>query len=177
MLIVVILDTNITHDGKLQILLCAPQVESLVERVIVFLLSQVVERELEVGSLFSLHPRTESCKLLWRDGQAVGFYTVKHKGETEGRGVGAAFLGGAVCSFHPVNILQLCLSPAGSPSQSCFLISINGPRCLQRVQRRRSQSKTFLSALFTHTVKQIKAVSVMPLPHLSLKDAVNCKCV
>lgn len=91
--------------------------------------------------------------------------------------VGAAFLGGAVCSFHPVNILQLCLSPAGSPSQSCFLISINGPRCLQRVQRRRSQSKTFLFALFTHTVKQMKAVSVMPLPHLSLKDAVNCKCV
>lgn len=55
-------------------------VESLVDRVIVFLLSQVVERHPEEGSLFSLHPRTESCKLLWRDGQAVGFYTVKHKG-------------------------------------------------------------------------------------------------
>lgn len=79
--------------------------------------------------------------------------------------VGTALLGDAVCSFHTVNILQLCLSPAGSSSQSCFLISINVPRCLQRVQWRRSQSKTFLSALFTHTIKQMKAVSVMPLPH------------
>lgn len=63
--------------------LYVPQVESLVERVIVFLLSQVVERSSEEGPLFSLHPRTESCKLLWRDGQAVGFYTVKHKGRME----------------------------------------------------------------------------------------------
>lgn len=67
-------------DGKL---LYVPQVESVVERVIVFLLSQVVERSSEEEPLFSLHPRTESCKLLWRDGQAVGFYTVKHKGRME----------------------------------------------------------------------------------------------
>ncbi|KAM7003467.1 protein FAM169B [Tautogolabrus adspersus] len=59
---------------------CCPQVESIMERVIVFLLSQVVERSSQEEVLFSLHPRTESCKLLWRDGQAVGFYTVKHKG-------------------------------------------------------------------------------------------------
>ncbi|XP_028441844.1 protein FAM169B isoform X2 [Perca flavescens] len=55
-------------------------VQSLTERVIVFLLSQVVERSSQEKALFSLHPRTESCKLLWRDSQAVGFYTVKHKG-------------------------------------------------------------------------------------------------
>ncbi|XP_031733844.1 protein FAM169B isoform X3 [Anarrhichthys ocellatus] len=55
-------------------------VQSLMERVIVFLLSQVVERSSQEKVLFSLHPRTESCKLLWRDGQAVGFYTIKHKG-------------------------------------------------------------------------------------------------
>ncbi|XP_068579972.1 protein FAM169B isoform X2 [Cebidichthys violaceus] len=55
-------------------------VRSLTERVIVFLLSQVVERSSQEKALFSLHPRTESCKLLWRDGQAVGFYTIKHKG-------------------------------------------------------------------------------------------------
>lgn len=67
-------------DGKL---LYVPQVESVVERVIVFLLSQVVQRSSEEGPLFSLHPRTESCKLLWRDSQAVGFYTVKHKGRME----------------------------------------------------------------------------------------------
>lgn len=50
------------------------------ERVIVFLLSQVVERSSHEELLFSLHPRTESCKLLWSDSQAVGFYTIKHKG-------------------------------------------------------------------------------------------------
>lgn len=59
---------------------CCPQVQSIVERVILFLLSQVVERSAQEKVQFSLHPRTESCKLLWRDGQAVGFYTVKHKG-------------------------------------------------------------------------------------------------
>ncbi|XP_034734508.1 protein FAM169B isoform X2 [Etheostoma cragini] len=53
---------------------------SITERVIVFLLSQVVERSSQEKALFSLHPPTESCKLLWRDSQAVGFYTVKHKG-------------------------------------------------------------------------------------------------
>ncbi|XP_053283094.1 protein FAM169B isoform X2 [Pleuronectes platessa] len=55
-------------------------VQSLMERLVVFLLSQVVERSSQQGALFSLHPRTESCKLLWTDSQAVGFYSVKHKG-------------------------------------------------------------------------------------------------
>ncbi|XP_076589519.1 protein FAM169B [Chaetodon auriga] len=55
-------------------------VQSIMERVLVFLLSQVVERSSEEEVLFSLHPRTESCKLLWRDSQVIGFYTVKHKG-------------------------------------------------------------------------------------------------
>lgn len=53
------------------------------ERVIVFLLSQVVDSLSEEEVLFSQHPRTESCKLLWRDSQVVGFYTVKHKGRME----------------------------------------------------------------------------------------------
>ncbi|XP_027128201.1 protein FAM169B isoform X1 [Larimichthys crocea] len=58
-------------------------VQSIMERVIVFLLSQVVERSTgdeEEEVRFCPHPRTESCKLLWRDNQVVGFYTVKHKG-------------------------------------------------------------------------------------------------
>ena len=59
---------------------CCPQVQSLMERLVVFLLSQVVERSSQEGALFSLHPCTESCKLLWTDSQAVGFYSVKHKG-------------------------------------------------------------------------------------------------
>ncbi|XP_042370827.1 protein FAM169B-like, partial [Plectropomus leopardus] len=59
---------------------CFLQVQSITERVIVFLLSRVVERSSQEEVAFSLHARTESCKLLWRDGQAVGFYTIKHKG-------------------------------------------------------------------------------------------------
>ncbi|XP_041852728.1 protein FAM169B isoform X2 [Melanotaenia boesemani] len=55
-------------------------VQTMMERVIVFLLSQVVERPSSGEVLFSLHPRTESCKVLWMDNQAVGFYSVKHKG-------------------------------------------------------------------------------------------------
>ncbi|XP_067356693.1 protein FAM169B [Channa argus] len=55
-------------------------VQSIMERLIVFLLSQVVERSSQDEVQFSLHPCTESCKLLWRDSQAVGFYTIKHKG-------------------------------------------------------------------------------------------------
>ncbi|XP_036068107.1 protein FAM169B isoform X3 [Oryzias melastigma] len=56
------------------------QVCSIMERVVVFLLSQVVERPLLGEVSFALHPRTESCKVLWRDNQAVGFYSVKPKG-------------------------------------------------------------------------------------------------
>ncbi|GLD65619.1 protein FAM169B-like isoform X1, partial [Lates japonicus] len=55
-------------------------VQSIMERVIVFLLSQVIERSSQEEVMFSLHPCTESCKLLWTENQAVGFYTVKHKG-------------------------------------------------------------------------------------------------
>lgn len=62
------------------------QVQSIVERVIVFLLSRVVDRSLDESVRFSLHPRTESCSLLWRDGQAIGFYTVKNKGVMVGVG-------------------------------------------------------------------------------------------
>lgn len=69
--------------GELSKSACSPQVQSIMERVIVFLLSRVVERSSHEEVVFSLHPRTESCKLLWRDSQAVGFYTVKHKGRME----------------------------------------------------------------------------------------------
>ncbi|XP_018559631.1 protein FAM169B [Lates calcarifer] len=55
-------------------------VQSIMERMIVFMLSQVIERSSQEEMMFSLHPSTESCKLLWTENQAVGFYTVKHKG-------------------------------------------------------------------------------------------------
>ncbi|XP_029986064.1 cell wall protein IFF6-like isoform X3 [Sphaeramia orbicularis] len=55
-------------------------VQSVMERVVVFLLSQVVDRPLQEEVHFYPHPPTETCKLLWREGEAVGFYSVKHKG-------------------------------------------------------------------------------------------------
>lgn len=75
------------------------------ERVIVFLLSQIMERP----SLFSLHPPKESCKVLWKDNQAVGFYTVKHKGGQRRMGV----IGKQDISEHThlqVAIYILCMS-------------------------------------------------------------------
>lgn len=60
------------------------QVESVMERVILFLLSQIVfgmlERSQEEHIYFSTHPVSEYGKIFWQDGEAVGFYTVKKKG-------------------------------------------------------------------------------------------------
>ncbi|KAK0138550.1 Protein FAM169B [Merluccius polli] len=42
--------------------------------------------------LFSPHPRTECGKLLWSEGQAVGFYTFKQKGSLCGRWTGQSYL-------------------------------------------------------------------------------------
>lgn len=54
------------------------------ERVILFLLSQIVfgmlERSQEEQMYFSTHPVSEYGKIFWQDGEAVGFYTVKKKG-------------------------------------------------------------------------------------------------
>ncbi|XP_054632205.1 protein FAM169B-like isoform X1 [Dunckerocampus dactyliophorus] len=66
-------------SGRLK-LRCFLQVRSFTERLILFLLSQVVDGPSRTEALFSPHPRTERAKLLWVDGRAVGFYTVKHKG-------------------------------------------------------------------------------------------------
>ncbi|XP_028305681.1 protein FAM169B isoform X2 [Gouania willdenowi] len=67
-------------------------VESLTERLVVFLLSQVVEQPSEGEALFALHSHTESCKVLWREGQAVGFYSVKPKGSLLNCWSGACYL-------------------------------------------------------------------------------------
>ncbi|KAM3870026.1 protein FAM169B [Diretmus argenteus] len=67
-------------------------VQSVMERVILFLLSQIVDRLPREEALFSPHPRTEFGKLLWRDGEAVGFYTVKKKGILCGGGTSQCYL-------------------------------------------------------------------------------------
>ncbi|XP_046898553.1 uncharacterized protein LOC124482185 [Hypomesus transpacificus] len=56
-------------------------VQSEVERVILFLLSQRVGEKLpEEETVFSPHPRMEMSKIFWLNKEAVGFYTVKQKG-------------------------------------------------------------------------------------------------
>ncbi|XP_058607124.1 protein FAM169B isoform X2 [Onychostoma macrolepis] len=59
-------------------------VESVMERVVLFLLSQVIfgilERSLEEGLYFSAYSLWEHGKILWQNGEAVGFYTIKKKG-------------------------------------------------------------------------------------------------
>ncbi|KAL1256814.1 hypothetical protein QQF64_012359 [Cirrhinus molitorella] len=59
-------------------------VESVMERVVLFLLSQVVfgilERSLEEDLYFSAYSLWEHGKILWQNGEAVGFYTIKKKG-------------------------------------------------------------------------------------------------
>ncbi len=60
------------------------QVESVMERVVLFLLSQVIfgilERSLEEDLYFSAYSLWEHGKILWQKGEAVGFYTIKKKG-------------------------------------------------------------------------------------------------
>ncbi|XP_020557220.1 soluble lamin-associated protein of 75 kDa isoform X8 [Oryzias latipes] len=85
------------------------QVRSLMERVVVFLLSQVVERPLLGEISFALHPRTESCKVLWRDNQAVGFYSIKPKGSLCDGWSGSCYL---------LPVLDTLLCAGGSCSSS-----------------------------------------------------------
>ncbi|XP_036391583.1 protein FAM169B isoform X2 [Megalops cyprinoides] len=59
-------------------------VQSVGERVVLFLLSQIIfgvlERPLGADTYFTPHPLGEVGKILWQDGEAAGFYTIKQKG-------------------------------------------------------------------------------------------------
>ncbi|KAL7878813.1 hypothetical protein AOLI_G00097870 [Acnodon oligacanthus] len=59
-------------------------VKSVMERVILFLLSQIIfgvlEKPLGESMYFSTPSALEYGKILWKDGEAVGFYTIKKKG-------------------------------------------------------------------------------------------------
>ncbi|XP_053357113.1 protein FAM169B isoform X1 [Clarias gariepinus] len=71
-------------------------VESAMERVILFLLSQIVfgllERSLDEQIYFSSPPVSEYGKIFWQDGEAVGFYTVKKKGSLCNKYTGQSYL-------------------------------------------------------------------------------------
>uniref|UniRef100_A0A8C6TFI7 Family with sequence similarity 169 member B n=1 Tax=Neogobius melanostomus TaxID=47308 RepID=A0A8C6TFI7_9GOBI len=55
-------------------------VKSCTERVLVLVLSQLVDKSPGEVQFFSNHSQTENCKLLWTHGEAVGFYSFKLKG-------------------------------------------------------------------------------------------------
>lgn len=62
------------------------KVQSFGERIVLFVLNAIVfgrlERRLDSDDMFFLpHPAKEQAKILWRDGAAVGFYSIKMKGE------------------------------------------------------------------------------------------------
>lgn len=62
------------------------KVQSFGERIVLFVLNTIVfgrlERRLDSDDMFFLpHPAQEQVKILWRDGAAVGFYSIKMKGE------------------------------------------------------------------------------------------------
>ncbi|MEJ1270671.1 family with sequence similarity 169 member B [Cricetulus griseus] len=73
------------------------QVQSFGERIVLFLLNTIVfgrlERNLDDDDMFFLpHPAKEQAKILWRDGAAVGFYSIKRKGSLCGDGTSACYL-------------------------------------------------------------------------------------
>ncbi|KAI1904516.1 hypothetical protein AGOR_G00006450 [Albula goreensis] len=71
-------------------------VQSVGERVVLFLLSQVIfgalERPPDENMYFSPHPAGEVAKILWQDGAASGFYTVKQKGTLCNSGSSQSYL-------------------------------------------------------------------------------------
>uniref|UniRef100_A0A4W5LP90 Family with sequence similarity 169 member Aa n=1 Tax=Hucho hucho TaxID=62062 RepID=A0A4W5LP90_9TELE len=61
----------------------AVEVETIGERIVLYVLNRVVYRAKEISSgelPFLCHGENDYAKILWKDGQAVGFYSVKPSG-------------------------------------------------------------------------------------------------
>jgi len=62
-------------------------VVSIEERLALYVLSQILHNEEEGDELdcieFLLPPITDFIKILWTNGEAVGFYSVKPKGKSK----------------------------------------------------------------------------------------------
>ncbi|XP_027708020.1 protein FAM169B isoform X3 [Vombatus ursinus] len=72
------------------------QVQSFGERIVLFILNYVIfgrlERNLDDGMFFLPHSATEHAKILWRNGAAIGFYTIKMKGSLCGRNTSECYM-------------------------------------------------------------------------------------
>ncbi|CAB1320207.1 unnamed protein product [Coregonus sp. 'balchen'] len=63
--------------------LFSPQDQFTGERIVLYILNRVVYRAMEMSSdelPFLCHGESDNAKILWKDGQAVGFYSVKPSG-------------------------------------------------------------------------------------------------
>ncbi|XP_074090279.1 protein FAM169B-like isoform X2 [Macrotis lagotis] len=72
------------------------QVQSFGERIVLFILNYVIfgrmERNLDDGMFFLPHSATEHAKILWRNGAAIAFYTIKMKGSLCGRSTSECYM-------------------------------------------------------------------------------------
>lgn len=63
--------------------MCTLQVKTIGERIILYVLNRVIYRakEMKTDELpFLCHGEKDYAKILWKDGEAVGFYSVKAAG-------------------------------------------------------------------------------------------------
>ncbi|XP_077456814.1 uncharacterized protein LOC144074316 isoform X2 [Stigmatopora argus] len=69
--------SNVTRNGTLK-------VESVGERIVLYVLNRLIYRVREINPQdelpFLCHGGTDYSKICWRNGEAVGFYSVKHSG-------------------------------------------------------------------------------------------------
>lgn len=59
------------------------KVRSVGERIVLYVLNRIIYRTVEIGSNevpFLCHGEDDHAKILWKNGEAVGFYSVKSKG-------------------------------------------------------------------------------------------------
>lgn len=64
--------------------MCVPQVETVGERIVLYILNRVIYRAKEMSSEeelpFLCHGEKDNAKICWNNGEAVGFYSVKPSG-------------------------------------------------------------------------------------------------
>lgn len=63
--------------------MCSLQVKTIGERIVLYLLNRVIYRAKEMNSdelPFLCHGENDYAKILWKEGEAVGFYSVKAAG-------------------------------------------------------------------------------------------------
>ncbi len=74
------------------------------ERIVLYVLNRIIYRTVEMGSNevpFLCHGEDVFAKILWKNGEAVGFYSVKSKGQSF-----AGESGSARCIAHSAQCMS-----------------------------------------------------------------------